>query len=98
MSNCSNIVNLLMNGAEAMAHVMGSKDLLVSSRNSDDGAAVVVAVHDSGRGIAGQDLLKMFDAFFTTRADGIGIGLSLAAQLLRPMAAASGPKIMTALG
>ena len=52
-----------------MASVMDSKDLEVSSYNSDDGSAVVIAVRDCGRGSTAQDLPKMFDAFFTTQAN-----------------------------
>jgi signal transduction histidine kinase len=75
------ILNLMMNGRDAMALVAdGSRRLLVSSRESDGG--VLVTVRDSGVGIELQDLNRMFDAFFTTKPTGMGMGLSISRSIV----------------
>jgi signal transduction histidine kinase len=75
------ILNLLLNGVEAMASLEGTKELLVRSQISA-GAGIVVAVRDSGIGISRQDMPRLFDAFFTTKPDGIGMGLSISRTII----------------
>jgi PAS domain S-box-containing protein len=75
------IVNLIMNGAEAMAATGTSKELVVTSRRSADGR-ILVAVRDSGVGISADDMPRMFDAFFTTKSTGMGMGLSISRSIL----------------
>jgi PAS domain S-box-containing protein len=75
------ILNLIMNGADAMASVEGTKALLVRSETADDGG-VVVSVRDSGAGISPQDMPRMFDAFFTNKPSGIGMGLSISRSII----------------
>ena len=73
------LVNLMMNGVEAMA-AADAKDLVVASRES--GGQVLVSVRDSGAGIRPEDTLRMFDAFFTTKSSGMGMGLSISRSIL----------------
>ena len=75
------VLNLIMNGAEAMAAGVASKELAVTSRASDDGR-VVVAVRDYGTGISAENIRRMFDAFFTTKPEGMGMGLSISRSIL----------------
>ncbi len=75
------IVNLIMNGAEAMAAAGSSKDLVATSRRSPDDR-ILVAVRDSGVGISAHDMPRMFDAFFTTKPAGMGMGLSISRSIL----------------
>ncbi|HTT65687.1 MAG TPA: PAS domain S-box protein [Bryobacteraceae bacterium] len=75
------IVNLIMNGADAVAGTAASKKILVSSRSSAD-QHVIVAVRDSGAGISAQDMPRMFEAFFTTKPTGMGMGLSISRSIL----------------
>jgi PAS domain S-box-containing protein len=75
------MVNLIMNGAEAMAAEGSSKDLVATSRRSADGR-ILVAVRDSGVGISSHDMPRMFDAFFTTKPAGMGMGLSISRSIL----------------
>jgi signal transduction histidine kinase len=74
------IVNLLMNGAEAMASATEAKRLVISTRRS--GGEAFVAGRDSGAGISPADLSRMFQAFFTTKPGGIGMGLSISRSIM----------------
>jgi C4-dicarboxylate-specific signal transduction histidine kinase len=76
------IVNLILNGIEAMSDVAERPRRLVirsSMRNSDD---LLIAVRDSGVGIASKDEKRIFDAFFTTKAQGMGMGLSISHSII----------------
>lgn len=71
------ILNLALNGAEAMLTKGGGK-LTISTRLVPDGKSVELQVHDKGEGIPAENLPKIFDPFFTTKAEGKGVGLGLA--------------------
>jgi C4-dicarboxylate-specific signal transduction histidine kinase len=74
------VLNLIMNGLDAMAEVTARPRRLVVSCErwqGDGGPAVLVAVQDAGIGAAAHDLEKLFDPFFTTKRDGLGMGLSI---------------------
>ena len=70
------IVNLLMNGYEAM------EDIPVNERTIDirsrvRGESLILEVSDAGNGIAESEMPRLFEAFFTTKAEGMGMGLVL---------------------
>jgi PAS domain S-box-containing protein len=71
------ILNLIMNAIEAVSEVrQGSRELLIStSRAESDG--VLVAVSDSGPGLPQANPERVFEAFYTTKASGLGMGLSI---------------------
>ncbi|HKN23750.1 MAG TPA: ATP-binding protein [Candidatus Acidoferrum sp.] len=71
------ILNLLLNGAQAMQG-KGGGELRIRTRLLPDQESVELSVHDTGEGIAPENLSKIFDPFFTTKADGKGVGLGLA--------------------
>ena len=71
------ILNLVLNGAQAMQPLGGGK-LTIGTRLLADGDNVELWVSDTGQGIAPENLSKIFDPFFTTKADGKGVGLGLA--------------------
>jgi PAS domain S-box-containing protein len=76
------IINLAMNAIQAMASVTDRpRRLLIRSRRYD-GAHVSVAVVDSGTGIAAKDEDRLFRAFFTTKASGMGMGLSICRSIV----------------
>jgi signal transduction histidine kinase len=76
------ILNLLMNGVEATASVTGRpRELLISSRRRESDKALV-AVRDSGIGIDPQDLERLFDAFYTTKPQGLGMGLAISRSIV----------------
>ena len=74
------VLNLIMNGIDAMAEVTARpRRLVISSERGQgkSGAGVLVGVQDAGIGATAHDLEKLFDPFFTTKRDGLGMGLSI---------------------
>jgi C4-dicarboxylate-specific signal transduction histidine kinase len=76
------IVNLILNGIEAMSDVTGRPRLLLIRSTMQNPDEVLVAVRDSGVGIALKDEKRIFDAFFTTKAQGMGMGLSISHSII----------------
>ncbi len=76
------LLNLILNGCEAMS---GSgrrpRELLISSRKCETDE-VMVSVRDSGVGIDPQTAERLFDAFFTTKEGGLGLGLSISRRII----------------
>jgi PAS domain S-box-containing protein len=75
------LLNLIMNGIEAMAAVSDRPRLLGLQSRIDESGDVLVAVSDSGTGI-GLELDRVFTPFFTTKANGMGMGLSISRSLI----------------
>jgi len=76
------ILNLVVNGTEAMSSVADRpRELLVRSHR-DESDRVLVAVHDVGVGIAPDNLKQIFDAFYTTKPQGMGMGLAIARSII----------------
>jgi signal transduction histidine kinase len=76
------ILNLIVNAIQAMSGASdGTRGLLVSSRKADRGG-VLVGVRDSGPGLAPETLEHVFDAFYTTKPDGMGMGLSICRSII----------------
>ena len=75
------ILNLIINAVEAMSSVPeGSRELLIGTRK--DVGGVVVVVQDSGPGLSPESLDRLFDAFYTTKAGGMGMGLSICRSIV----------------
>src|SRR6266513_930198 len=75
------LLNLILNAAEAMGSMEeGARELLISTE--EDQAGVVVAVRDSGPGIDPEHLDRVFDAFYTTKPSGTGMGLSICRSII----------------
>jgi signal transduction histidine kinase len=75
------LLNLIINAIEAMRDVGETeRELLISSRNEPDG--VSVEVRDSGPGFAPAALERVFEAFYTTKAGGLGLGLSICRSII----------------
>ena len=92
------ILNLILNAVEAMSWLSGGpRELLVSTAPDATSGGVVVAVRDSGPGLEPDSLDRLFDPFYTTKPDGLGMGLSICRSIIeshggRLWAAASTPK------
>jgi len=77
------IINLLINGVEAMAPITDRpREIVIRSRQHDAGH-VQVAVLDSGIGIDSKTAEQLFSAFFTTKPGGMGMGLSISRSIIR---------------
>jgi C4-dicarboxylate-specific signal transduction histidine kinase len=77
------MVNLIINAIEAMSsHAAGARDLLIRTAKTKSGG-VLVAVCDSGPGVDPTNLKRIFDAYFTTKADGLGMGLSICRAIIQ---------------
>ena len=76
------ILNLIMNAIEAMAHVTGRDRLLVVRSDVYDNENVVIAIEDSGAGINPSDKDRIFDSFYTTKAEGMGMGLFICRSIV----------------
>jgi PAS domain S-box-containing protein len=70
------ILNLIMNAIEAMSADDGARELRLSTE-PDAAGGVLVAVRDSGPGLDPQSEAKLFDAFYTTKPEGMGMGLAI---------------------
>jgi PAS domain S-box-containing protein len=75
------LLNLIVNGIEAMAAVTDRPRLLGVQSRIDESGDVLVAVSDSGVGF-GLELNSVFNPFFTTKANGMGMGLSISRSLV----------------
>jgi PAS domain S-box-containing protein len=75
------MMNLIMNGVDAMKNVDGTRELTVkSARTNDD--QILVTVNDTGVGLPLQQREQLFNAFFTTKVHGIGMGLSISRSIV----------------
>ena len=76
------LLNLILNAVEAMTAVKkGARELSISTEQHRAGS-VLVAVSDSGPGIDPKHLDRVFDAFYTTKSSGVGMGLSICRSII----------------
>jgi signal transduction histidine kinase len=76
------VLNLILNAVEAMASVkVGVRQLLINTeqKRADE---VLVAIRDSGPGIKPDHLERVFEAFYTTKSNGVGMGLSICRSII----------------
>jgi signal transduction histidine kinase len=76
------ILNLLLNASEAMSSVDDRPRSLVIGTARDDDEHVRVVVQDAGVGFAPEDLDMLFEAFYTTKRNGMGMGLSVSRSII----------------
>ena len=76
------ILNFMRNSIEAMARVKKQSHQLTIKTETTDSGMIRVAVIDSGEGVQQDSLPKIFDAFFSTKAEGMGIGLSISRSII----------------
>jgi C4-dicarboxylate-specific signal transduction histidine kinase len=76
------VLNLVLNAVEAMGSVeAGARELVISTEQAKTGG-VLVAVRDSGPGIDPEHLERVFQAFYTTKSSGVGMGLSICRSII----------------
>jgi len=77
------ILNLMINAIEAMTGISDApRELLVGSAKRDDAEGVLIAVGDSGPGLDPGSLDRLFDAFYTTKPHGMGMGLAISRSIV----------------
>jgi PAS domain S-box-containing protein len=76
------VLNLILNAVEAMSSIKnGVRELSISTEQHKTGG-VLVSVRDSGPGIDQKHLDRVFDAFYTTKSSGVGMGLSICRSIV----------------
>jgi C4-dicarboxylate-specific signal transduction histidine kinase len=91
------ILNLILNAIEAMSRVPEGPRLLTVSSARSDGKGVLITVEDTGTGLAPENLDRIFNAFYTSKPDGMGMGLAISRSIIeahsgRIWAAANSPR------
>jgi signal transduction histidine kinase len=76
------ILNLVTNAIEAMSSLTGVARILRIKSELHESGGVLVSVEDSGAGIDPKDFERIFDAFFTTKSGGMGMGLSICRSII----------------
>jgi PAS domain S-box-containing protein len=76
------MLNLLRNASDAMVGVHDRPRQLLIRTEREDSGRVRVSVRDAGVGVDPQSMNKLFDAFYTTKSDGMGIGLSVSRSII----------------
>jgi len=76
------ILNLVMNAIEAMSRTANDSRVLLVRSQGDGPEKVRVAVEDTGPGISPETMDRIFDAFFTTKPTGMGMGLSICRSII----------------
>jgi C4-dicarboxylate-specific signal transduction histidine kinase len=75
------ILNLVINAIEAMSATShGPRELAISTTRAD--AGVLVTIRDSGPGLPAESAERLFEAFYTTKSDGLGMGLSICRSII----------------
>ena len=76
------ILNLLRNASDAMSGVDDRPKMLMIRIERDEGDCVRLTVQDTGVGITPQDMERLFEAFYTTKSDGMGMGLAVSRSII----------------
>jgi signal transduction histidine kinase len=76
------LLNLLRNSFEAMDNIKGSRHQVTIEASRDESGAVQVAVSDTGQGLPAENIDRVFEHFFTTKSQGLGMGLSISRSII----------------
>jgi signal transduction histidine kinase len=76
------LLNLVLNGLDAMKAVTGRPRVLRLRAQSHDAGRVLVAVQDAGVGLDPQGLARLFEPFYTTKPEGMGLGLAIGRSIV----------------
>ncbi len=75
------LMNLIMNSIDAMKDVHGTRDLIIKSERGED-EQLLISVSDTGVGLPPQQADQIFNAFFTTKPNGTGMGLRISRSIV----------------
>lgn len=76
------ILNLISNGFDALEGIQGVRKILISTSRKNT-KTILVEVKDSGCGIPAQNIPRLFTHFFTSKPDGLGMGLSISRAIIQ---------------
>jgi signal transduction histidine kinase len=76
------LMNLMINGIDAMKEVDGMRQLIINSRRSEN-EHLLISVSDTGVGLPRQQADQIFNAFVTTKPNGTGMGLSISRSIVQ---------------
>jgi signal transduction histidine kinase len=76
------VINLIMNGVEAMKFITDRPRQLVIRSRQDEIQNVLISVADCGTGISAENADRLFTPFFTTKSSGMGMGLSICRSII----------------
>lgn len=76
------VLNLLRNSIDALSEKKGHARILQVAIQTDATSSVRLSVEDTGRGISAADQERIFDAFFTTKPNGMGLGLAICRTII----------------
>ena len=74
-------MNLILNGLESMKELESPGTLRIVTQRSE-GSFIIVSVMDTGKGIKPEDAEHIFQAFFTTKSEGTGMGLAISRSII----------------
>ena len=77
------LLNLILNGMDAMNEVDVRKRILTLQTERGDNGHVIVTVRDSGHGLSAEALPRIFESFYSTKSEGMGLGLSVARSIVQ---------------
>jgi C4-dicarboxylate-specific signal transduction histidine kinase len=75
------MLNLIINAIQAMSDLAGVRELRITTENADS-EGVRLAVRDSGPGLSSENFQRLFEPFYTTKPDGMGLGLSICRSII----------------
>jgi signal transduction histidine kinase len=75
------LMNLMMNSIDAMKDVDGTHEIMIESQRNQDGQ-VLISVSDTGVGLPPEQADQIFNAFFTTKSHGTGMGLRISRSIV----------------
>jgi len=76
------VVNLIRNACDALSDASGVRRISVHARLVEGGESVEVAVQDNGPGLAPGDVEQVFSPFYSTKSDGMGMGLAICRSVI----------------
>ena len=76
------VLNLMLNGFEAMDDVAADRRTLTVETSKGDAGTVQIAVRDSGVGLSSENLNRMFEPFYSTKVQGMGMGLVITRSIV----------------
>jgi signal transduction histidine kinase len=76
------LMNLMLNGIEAIKDMGIAGELMIKSQQQDDNRQVLISVGDTGVGLPPEQADQIFNAFFTTKPQGTGMGLTISRSIV----------------